>query len=250
MIKIKNNLMRIIIWGVVAILLAGSFFLPDIVAGITDSGTLDRLAMIESQSISFDTAPVLGLSDRIELVASPRVEIIPMSSGNLMDKDAAGDSAIRELARLFRGGPFDFDFFTCNIEDAAAVFIIDTGNPNVNMYVWEVALNDAYGNRADITIDDETGMILMLIYRYGQGSANAPDDKSETPPRMSDGELRETAQELAGLMTAYYDLPVILADYDYSSNFSYYRADLADGGRLIPMYGVVKVTGFTMHERP
>ena len=229
--------------------MVGSFFLPDIVAGITDSGTLDRLAMIDSQSINHEFAPELALSDRIELVASPKIEIIQMSSGNVMNESAAGDGAVREMSRLFKEGPFDFDFDSCTVEEAAAVFIIDTSNPNINIYVWEVTLYDANGNKADVTIDDETGIILMLIYRYGSLSPNMPDEYEETPPRLTDDELRQTAQDLAGMMTQYYGLPVILADYDYSNNFSYYRADLADGGRAIPMYGVVKVTGFTMNER-
>jgi len=50
-------------------------------------------------------------------------------------------------------------------------------------------------------------------------------------------------------MTAYYGFDVELADYQFSGSLSYYKAEIIDGGLVVPMYGVVRATGFTINER-
>jgi len=245
----KLKLRRGLTLGAASLLLLGSFFLPNAVAGIVDSGRFDNLIMIDSQSISFDSEAELGLPGRIALIASSGSEIMPLNSGNAMDEETAGAVAIREFTRLLLGGPFDFDFRTCRVEECTSAFVIDTVDPNFNMIVWELTLSDAPDNKAILTIDDETGMILKIIFRMATGNQNTTAENNASRQGLTDEELHKNAFSLAELMREYYDLPIILGDYHFNGSYSYYRADLPDGGRVIPMFGVVRSTGFTTNER-
>jgi len=241
----------------VLLLLIGSFFLPNAVAGITDSRRLDSLVLIDSQSISFDSVPELGLSERIALVANLGTEILALRSGNNMGLDAAENRAARELARFFRNSLFELNFYELTIEEGAAAFIIDPADPALNMIVWELTMIDLSGNAVTVTIDDETGIILKLIYRQGRRvlhpDGGRPDGGSFSwtteMPVLSNEELRYAAQSLVEMMTEYYGQSVVLGDYEFAGSVSYYRADLLSDGPAIPMYGVVRAMNFSMNER-
>ena len=245
--KLKRNLVLI----AAALLLIGSFFLPNAVAGITDLNRLDNMVMIDSQSISFDSVAALRLPERIELVANSDAESMMLNSGNRMDEETAGNRAIRELNRFFRGGLFEFEFHACSIEECTASFIIDTATPTINMIIWELTLVDTYENTAIVTIDDELGVIIRMIYKQGRRNQNTSGTNNSLSANLTDEELHNNALNLSELMAKYYTMPVILGDYYYSSSlsYSYYRADITDEGHVIPMYGVVRSTGFTMNER-
>ena len=245
----KHKIRRGLTLGAASLLLLGSFFLPNAVAGIADSGRFENLIMIDSQSISFDSAPELGIPDRIALIANSGAEIMPLISGNAMDEEKAGATAIREFTRLLLGGPFDFDFRTCKVEECASAFVIDTVNPSLNMIVWELTLSDAPDNKAILTVDDETGMILKIILRQAVRNQNTAAENNASQQSLTNEELLKNALSLTELMKEYYSLPIILGDYYFNGSYSYYRADLPDGGRVIPMFGVVRSTGFTMNER-
>lgn len=242
--KLKRNVLLI----AAALLLIGGFFLPNAAAGITDARRLNNLVMMDAQSISFSSTPELGLPEKVALVSSPVTEIISLKTGRNMDFDEASSKVVLELSRFSAGGPRTFDFTGCSVEDGAAAFVIDSGNPAVNMIVWEFNLNDRFEDMLTVTIDDETGVILKIINRWGdRNTAGAGDGNAETG--QSDEELRAAASDLSEMMTAYYGLPVALADYQFSGALAYYRADLSGGGMIIPMYGVMRASGFTMNER-
>jgi len=245
------KLKRILAIAAAALSLLGGFFLPNAVAGITDSNRLDNLVMIDSKTISFESLPEMGIPERLGLVANKGAEIMTLYSGNAMDEETAGRAAIRELSRLLGDGPFMMDFGSCLLEDSSVTFIIDKENPNINMIVWEMTLVDEHESRAVVTIDDETGIIMKIIFRQErQPDTETDDDVDGLPPTgPSDAELNANAQSLTMLMREYYDLPVILGGYDFSSSQAYYRADFSYAGRVVSMYGVVRPTGFTMNER-
>jgi len=227
----------------VAVLLVGSFFLPNAVAGVTDSKRLENLIMVDSQSISFDSAPELDLPERLTLIANPNTEILPLKTGNAMDADAAKLRINQELERLFLGSPFQFDFRGHTVEESLASLVIDSKVPTHNMIVWELVLIDSSENSVTATLDDETGLILKLIYKLGnKGNAIIVTGSS-------DDAFYSAAQSLAEMMKKYYGFPVTLADYEYSKKLAYYRADLFGGGRVIPMYGAVRASSFTINER-
>ena len=249
--KIESNMK---IWHYLLLVAAslsliGFFFLPNAVAGITDSRRMDSLIMVDSQSTSFDTAAELALPERIALAANPQTEILPMKTGKAMDADTAKERVDRELARLFYNSPFRFDFNGYTVEESAAALVIDAAVPTLNMMIWELMLQDRSENTVTVALDDETGLILRLIYRFGgdrddflvEAGANDPSDDAFYP----------TARSLAEMMREYYGLAVTLADYELGGNSSmaYYRADLFGGNRIIPMYGVVRATSFTINER-
>jgi len=242
-VKIRRNLMII----AAALILICSFFLPNAVAGVTDMRRLDSLTMIDSQSISFDFASELSLPERLALAASPNTERLPVITGNSMNEEAAATRAARELARFFRGAEFGPDYHDLSIADGSAALIIDTVAPSQNMIVWEFDMYDPVGNSVNVTIDDETGAIVRLIYimsdRIGFRAT------WESTRMATDRQLFSVAQSLTEMMAEYYGITVELSDYQYSGDLSYYRADIESGGLVVPMYGVVRATNFTMNER-
>ena len=228
--------------------LIGSFFLPSAVAGVMDARRLDNLIIIDSQSISFDAVPELSLPERIALVSSPNTEILPLVTGQVMEKETAEVRAARELARFFRGGPFELVTDESTVEAGSAAFVIDSEDPSTNMIIWEFKILDRHNNEATVTIDDETGMILKLIYQQGN-SSEEPRMQANDSENGSNDRMHETVLQLSEIMTGYYGHPVDIGDYQDSVNLAYYRADLISSGPVVLMYGVVRAAGFTMNER-
>ena len=244
--KVRNYLLI----AAAALLLAGSFFLPNTVAAVTDSRRLNNVVMIDSQSISFDTTPELDLPDRISLVASPNTETLPLKTGQALDGEQARGKAVGELERLLRGGPLEFSFDGRVISECAAAFMIDSEDPSINMIIWELELTDRFGNSMSVTMDDETGVVLKIIYSCGDRSVNGAGAlPGEAGFGYTDEEFNETALRMAEMMSGYYRLPVTLADYQFSGSLAYYRADMFGGGKVISMFGVVRSNGLTMNEK-
>jgi len=239
--KLRRNLLLC----AAALIMIGSFFLPNVVAAVTDSRRLDNLTLVESPSISFDFAPELSLPERIALSASPSTERLLVKTGNTMDEEAAASRATRELTRFFSGSGFELDYSELSIAEGSASLVIDVDAPSQNMIVWEFRLNDPAGNAATVAIDDETGMIVRLIYVLTGGTPQFEDGWTI----HSDEDFYTVAENLAELMAEYYGLPVDLGDYQYSGRLSYYRADIDNSGQAIPMYGIVTATNFTINER-
>lgn len=223
------------------VLLFGSFFLPNIVADVTDARTLGKLAFLDTQDFSFDSVPILGVADRIELVANRHIERIPLDTAGQREIAIAADKAISELERCIRGGPLEFDFRRCTVGEGGAVFLIDTAEPSVNMVVWEFILNDPAENTITATLDDETGLIVKVIYK----SASEADETGSD----NEDKLYEIAFEMIKMVERYYRLPVVLADYTRNSNIAYYKAELTSGDKVVPMYGIVRAHIFTMNEQ-
>jgi len=238
----------------VALILIGSFLLPNAVAGVTDLRTFDNLVIVDSQSVSFAVSPELSLIERITLAANSNTEFLPLKTGNVLDADLAEERAFRELERFWSRSVWSVDFGDCTVEESGASLIIDTEIPALNMVVWELTLSDTSENTVIVTIDDETGVILRLVCRWKLGSIS--QIKSDPPDPaglsdLSDEERHDFAQSIADLMASYYRLPIELADYLYSESLSWYRTDVLDAttGQVISMYGVVRSTGFTMNEQ-
>ena len=227
-------------------MLVVSFFLPDAVANVTDSQRLDNLTMIDSQSISFDSARELALAERIKLIANPNTEILPLKTGNAMDIDAAKKRIIPELEKLFSNGPFKLDFDGYSVDEGGAALVIDESTtPPLSAIVWELELSDESKNTIIVTLDDETGFILKLIYRLG----NRDNSLIESGPDSLDQRYYSVARGLADMMKKYFGFSVTLGDYQFRGSIAYYRADIFGGGRAIPMFGVVRATSFTLNER-
>ena len=231
--------------GAVALILIGSFFLPNAVAGVTDLRKIDNLILIDSQSISFDFAPELSTPERLALAASPNTERLPVITGNSLDEEAAGKRAARELIRFFRGSQFVLEYNDLYVAGGYAALIIDAAVPALNMIVWEFDVSDPDGNTVTVTIDDETGIIVRLIYIQSRSGLLGETETFRT----SDARFFTAARNLTEMMSAYYGITVELADYQFSGSLSYYRADINHGEQVIPMYGVVRATNFTMNER-
>ena len=233
-----------------ALIVVGSFFLPNAVAAITDSRRLDNYVMTDTQSISFDAAPDLDLLDRLSLVASPNTETMPLKTAQVMTISQAYEIAVKELKSLLRGSPIDFDFYAHSADECSAAFIIDADDPSVNMIIWELELTDLAGNILVVTMDDETGTILKLIYRWGETEIDGPGfSNKEVGFGNTDKEFYDTVYRMSINMAEYYGLPVALADYQYSGSLAYYRADMYGGSQVISMFGVVRSTSLTMNEK-
>ena len=246
--KVRHYLLLI----AAALLLAGSFFLPNAVAAITDSRRLNSFAMIDSQSISFETAPELDLPDRISLVASPNTETLPLKTGQVMGDEQARERAVSELGRLLRGSPLTFVFDGKVIDECSAAFMINSEDPSINLIIWELALTDRFGNNMTVIMDDETGVVLKIIFSWGWSKGSAIDtdgSKAMMSFGQSDEEFYDTALRMSEMMNEYYGMTVTLADYQYSGSLAYYRADMFGAGKVISMFGIVRSTGLTMNEK-
>ena len=227
-------------------LLVCFFFLPNTVAGFTDLRRLDNLVMIDSQSVSFDTSAELSLPERIALAASKKTEILPLNTGNVMDDEAVKERANNELKRFFRDRLIKFDFDEYSVEENSVMLVIDSSVPTLNIIVWEIVLVDRSENTITVTLDDETGFILKLIYKLGNRNGSMINQGTSD---SSDDALFSAAHSLTEMMKEYYGLQITLADYTFRNSIIYYRADLSGRNIIIPMYGVVRATSFTMNER-
>ena len=233
-----------------ALLLAGSFFLPNAVAAVTDSRRLNNYIMIDSQSISFETAPELDLPDRISLVASPDTETLPLKTGQVMDDPQARETAISELKKLLSGSPLTFVLEGKAITECSAAFMINSEDPSINMIIWELELTDRFGNAMTMIMDDETGVVLKIIFSWGDESKNNDGGvRGAMSFGQSDEEFYDTVLLMAKAMAGYYGVPVTLADYQFSGSLAYYRADMFGSGKVISMFGIVRSTGLTMNEK-
>jgi len=247
--KIKLYIKRYFLLGVAALGLVGSFFLPNIVAGVMDSRRLDSIISVEAKSISISADPILDLPQRIALVASPNTEMLALTTGRAMGTELAETRVIHELARCFRGNIFGFDANDCVVEDYSVLFAIDAKDPTANIIVWEFKIVDSSSNEVLVSIDDETGIILKLIYQLGNGGSFSAESGDEKPEGLAGDDIYTTALQLTKMMTEYYGKPVELGDYVLSGNIAYYRGDMYDAGEAISMYGVVRSNSFTMNER-
>ena len=245
------TLKHLIPFAAVALGLIGSFFLPNAVAGVMDGRRLDNLILIEAQSMSFESAPDLNISKRIALSANPNADILALTTGQTMEREAAEKTAIRELAKFFSGTLFEFAYNGFTVEEGSALFVVDSEDPMVNIIIWEFRILDRNGNMVTMTIDDETGMILRLIYQKGSGYLAVASEAGTDASGLSDIEMLNIVTLLTKSMTSYYGIPVSMGDYYFGGSLAYYRADILGTGTFIPvpMYGVVRSTGFTMNER-
>ena len=229
--------------------LIGSFLLPNAVAGIMDARRLNNLILVEAQSIEVNSDPEFSLQKRIALAASSSAEVLVLATGQAMNRETAEDKAIQELSRFFKGSPFEVIIDECTIEEGVSGFVIDSRDPSESMITWEFRILDRNDNEATITIDDETGVILKLIYRRGNSANSSGESSNAGSPGLSDEETYDTALLLTEMMTVYYGIPVGLGDYEFHSNIAYYMAYMYGGSFSTPLYGVVRATGFTMNER-
>ena len=245
----KFDFRRTLLLAAVVLLFVGCFFLPNVVAGAWDARKLDHIVTIGAQSISFDAAPELSLSDRITLAASPKMESTTLATGQVMDTDAAKVKIVSELKKFFRDSPFVFKTDGCTIVDCTAVFIINTEDPSINMITWEFSLRDLNSCEVIAIIDDETGVILKLIYKQVSSAAGQAGSAAEESYSSIAEKMYSNALQLVKMMTSYYGQSVGLGDYQHGTDLMYYRADMYSGPSFIPMYGVVRPNGFTMNER-
>ena len=246
---IVPKIRRYLLWTAVAIGLVGSFLLPNAVVGYADSRRLDNLIIIEAQSIISSDDPELSLPRRIALAASPNTEVLVLATGQVMEREAAESRAIRELSRFLSNSPFEFDTDECAIEEGAAGFVIDSEDPLLNMITWEFRIVDRNATEATVMIDDETGTLLKLIYRSGSSIIVTDGSAGEDAPGAPGEGMYDTALRLSDMMTEYYGVQVGLGDYQLGGNMAYYMAYMVSGYYAVPLYGVVRTTGFTMNER-
>lgn len=242
------NLKRNLVIIAAALLLVCGFFLPNAIASMADAGRLGNITTIDSQSVVYESKPTLSLPERLALAANPNAELIGWISGNVMDEAGAERKAILELNRFLRDSPYEFDFRAYTTQESSAIFIIDPELPTVNMVVWELTIADKADNTAIITIDDETGVILRIIFSQAGRSQNEAGGGGAAAGPTEEGLLAD-ASSLVESMAEYYSLQIILADFANGRNRAYYRADITDSGRFVRMFGVVRATGFTMNER-
>ena len=237
------NKKSVAVIAIVLFVLIGCFFLPSTVAGIMDKQTLGKLIMTDSSSISYEAAPDLALTARLKLISSSSSESAALKNGKNMDRAAALRKVITELKRFDLAGEMGFIFDNCAAEEVQVGFVINTEDPSVNMIIWAFQLRDIDGRQIMVIIDDETGVILQMIYRHG-----------DAPPKLHpDGiidvaDMEKTANLLADMMTDYYGCPVNIKEYEQTGNLGYYNAEILSDGVLIPLYGIVRESGFTINE--
>jgi len=229
-----------------ALVIIVSFFLPNAVAGITDMRRLDTLVMMESQRINLEAAPELTLTERIALAASSNADVLPLNTGNVMNGETAAQRAVAETTRFFRGGVFEFIASSLNVSTGMVSLMIDTLEHARYMIIWEFDITDAAGNSITVVLDDETGVIVRLIYRrnYMQGPLLIGAEYAQREEMFY-----TAAHSLSEMMAEYYGVSVVLGDYQFSGSLSYYRADISESGLVIPMFGVVRLGSFTINER-
>ena len=243
-----KNLKRLIPLAAAVPLLVGSFLLPNAVASVMDARRLDNLVVIDAQRIAINAATEMSMPKRISLAASSNTEVMPLVTGQTMDMETAETAALRELSRFFDNSIFRFIFDDCVFESGVVSLVIDIDDPAANILVWEFKLTDRDSNTVTATIDDETGMILKIIYQQGSGVFGS-DISDGGRTSLSDDEMNDVALRLAKMLTDYYGLNVRLSDYQYSSTIAYYKAILYSNDVPVPMYGVVRSNNFTINER-
>jgi hypothetical protein len=175
--------------------------------------------------------------------------MLALTTGQVMGTDTARTRAIRELDRFFKGGFCDFVVDNCTVESYSVMFVIDAEDPTSNIIVWEYKMVDRLSNEVIVSIDDETGMIIRLIYQLGKGTLHQAGSGGGSPTGMSEDDIRAAAAHISEMMTSYYGTPVRLGDFMLSGNIAYYRGDMYNAGAVIPMYGVVRANSFTINER-
>ena len=252
------SLRRNIVLSIAAIVLVCSFFMPNGVAGIMDSRRLDNLTIIDTQRFNFEVVSELSLMQRIALAASTSAEIMAIETGQVMEMEAAGSMAVSELVRFIGGSGIAVEASEYVVQSGSAVFVIDSADPSVNMIMWDFTLSDNHSSQVTLTIDDETGVILKMIYQ-----SNADILSEEIVEEVISGStffesadpsgdvMRTAALVLTEMMTAYYGRPVSLTAYELavSGTLAYYMAELRGDGVDTPMFGVIRANGFTMNER-
>ena len=229
------KLKRYIPLAAVTLGLIGSFFLPSAVASVMDARRLDNFILIDVQSVSFGEDIEMSIPERLALAASPRAEVQYLAAGQVMGLETAESQAVQELTRFLRGTPFEIAVDEIVVEDVTVAFVIDTEEPSVNMITWELVVLDQSANMAIITIDDETGVILKLIYQMGSDTLNpGGSEEEDTHPTPGDM-MHRTARQIADMMAEYYGLNIGFGDYQLNGDIAYYRADMFEGGTFIPM---------------
>ncbi|MCL2200607.1 MAG: hypothetical protein FWB75_01475 [Oscillospiraceae bacterium] len=231
--------------AIAAVIVIGSFFLPNAVAGITDMRRLDTLILVDSERISFEAVPELTLTERITLAGSSSADILPLHTGSNMSLEAAELRAVEEVARFFSAGPFQLDYEDVVISEGLASLIVDALVTTRYMIIWEFDITDHSGNSVNVVIDDRTGIIVRLIYRVGNREEALLDGEFWS----RDDLFYTAARSLSEMMTAYYGVSVVLGDYSYRGIISFYRADITEAGLTVPMYGNVRSASFTVNER-
>ena len=233
-----------------AFVLALSFFFPNAAANVMDARMLDNLLIVNAQSISFETEPELSLPERIALAASQNTEMLYLATGKTMSMETAKAAAVRELSELFSFSSFEFSTDDCVVEDGTVAFIVEADNPSVNMIVWEFRVLDHNANEVIVTTDDETGFVMKLIYQQRRGALTYKESLEDGYPIDRD-KTYVIAMQIADMLTEYYGFPVRLGDYQLSSSIAYYRTDMYGRGEglVIPMYGVIRESSFTINER-
>ena len=229
--------------AIVLFVIIGCFFLPSTVAGIMDRQSLGKLIITDSSSISYEATPDLPLTSQLRLMANTNAESAQLKTGKNMDSEAAFRKVMTELRWFDKGGELGFDYASCSATEIQAGFVIHTEDPSINMIIWLFQLVDAEGNTLAVVIDDETGLIMHMFYRRGVTKAE---------PRLAEGygdaELEKFAYRLAELMNDYYGYDVSIKEYAFIGSLGYYNAELRSGETVIPLYGIVQESGFSINE--
>ena len=244
-----SRIRHYLLLAAVALGLVGSFLLPNAVAGFMDARRLDNLIVIDAQSIEFDADPELTLQKRIALEASSNTQVLVLATGQTMERETAEKRAVQELSKFFTDSPFEFNADECVVEEGSAAFVINSVDPTESMITWEFRILDQRANETTVTIDDETGVILKIIYRQGDGAPKTEGLADDGVYGMTAEETYAATLRLSEMMTTYYGLPVGLGDYQFVGNIAYYMASMYSGYYVTPLYGVVRATGFSMNER-
>lgn len=158
-----KRLVFVIITALTALILAGSFFLPMYITGLKDKTTLGHVDVRNTQSVSFETKPELGIIDRLRMKNSSGS--LMLYNGKNMDAQEACQDVLTELGKFNSNALFDIDLQSCAMTYSSVEFLIDSSDPAKNVIVWNISLEDQSGNMVTASVDDETGILLSVNYR-------------------------------------------------------------------------------------
>ena len=226
------------------VIMAACFFLPDTVAGIQDTQAIGKLNIEDSNSISVETNPEMTLSERLTLISISNSLSVPVKNGKKLNIVTSFDRVVADLKSVFveDGLGFDFDKVTVDLQET--LLIIDADDPSINMLVWRFVLQSPSGETITLVMDDETGTILQLIYKFNQNSLIVSDKR----PNLS-AEFNEIGITLSQLLTDYYGVTVTLSEFELLGSLGFYKAELWESGLAIPMFGIIQNGSISINDR-
>ena len=189
----NRNIKKIGIGAVVLLTLAAGVCLPLLVSAVQDGQALNRKTVTAVEPIRYENSSGLSILKKMSLLRNSTLTHI--ESGMKMSVDEAKAQAISNLKKLDADGLLLFDWGTAVLDYFEPTFCINSADPSNSVIVWGFSFIDGYGNTLELTLDDESGMLLSLSLTFGDKALSDGDntDYFAQLPKCGDALVAELA---------------------------------------------------------